>query len=614
MQSVPAPVCPRFISDATGASLRVEDSVLEASQRFRRGVIEIAGPPGAGKTSTLKHLAAVLPRECPLTFLMREDADHLKLSEGVSVVEVDSNSAPLPERIVRFNLAPWSVDEYIEYAMNRHAQASHSVLARLLGAPDRDLLEGLPEICTLVLDEMAARAEVSTVADAIARRLRHLVNGDLSRLPHPQTLLRPCSVTRDMKSRALDEAVERLLLYGSARLVACAMQIMDAIENSRRCLEDRVSVRRAIEQRFLLEILDSWLTERTQAMLHARLQKDPCCEMHPLLASVVFLNDPGWRPASGREINLSDARLHGADWPNTNLRGSRMENTDLSGANMEGATLSDTRASGLILDNAQLRGARMRRMDAAGACLRNADLTGAYLGHSVLRDCNLSHVVAVGARFNAANLFRAILSNGLFRRCVLVRANLLSATLTNADFSECDFSEATLIDADLRLTVLTRAIFSGASMSGCNLEDTEIVGGVFSAARLKNAHLTGSSMPGACFRDASLRGAYMAHIDWPGADLRGAILNGATFHMGSSRSGLVDSFLASEGTRTGFYTSDYDDHLYRRPEDIRSANLCGCDLRGADVTDVDFYRVDLRGARFDESIRRQLIVTGAILD
>ncbi len=126
--------------------------------------------------------------------------------------------------------------------------------------------------------------------------------------------------------------------------------------------------------------------------------------------------------------------------------------------------------------------------------------------------------------------------------------------------------------------------------------------------------MTGSTMPNADFRDASLVGAYLAEVDWPGADLRGAILRGATFHMGSSRSGLVDSVIASEGTRTGFYSNDFDEHLYHQPDEIRAANLQGADLRGAKITGVDFYRVDLRGAKIDDDQREQMLATGAFLD
>ena len=98
---------------------------------------------------------------------------------------------------------------------------------------------------------------------------------------------------------------------------------------------------------------------------------------------------------------------------------------------------------------------------------------------------------------------------------------------------------------------------------------------------------------------ANLCNTGLAEIEWEYADLRDADLRGATFHLGSSRSGLVGSPLASEGSRTGFYTDDYEEQTFKAPEEIRKANLCGADLRGANLKGVDFYLVDLRGARYD---------------
>ncbi len=106
-------------------------------------------------------------------------------------------------------------------------------------------------------------------------------------------------------------------------------------------------------------------------------------------------------------------------------------------------------------------------------------------------------------------------------------------------------------------------------------------------------------MEGGTLRGANLRGAGLADIQWEGADLREADFRGAVFHMGSSRSGMVDSPIASEGTRTGFYTDDYEQQAFQSPEEIRKANLCGADLRFANVEGVDFYLVDLRGVKCD---------------
>src|SRR5262249_49162760 len=121
-------------------------------------------------------------------------------------------------------------------------------------------------------------------------------------------------------------------------------------------------------------------------------------------------------------------------------------------------------------------------------------------------------------------------------------------------------------------------------------------------------------MPRASFLGADLRETGLAEVDWPGACLRDADLRGASFHLGSSRSGLVGSPIACEGSRTGFYTDDYEEQTYKAPEEIRKANLCGADLRGAGLDGVDFYLVDLRGAQYDPGHEEHLRRSGAILE
>lgn len=91
-------------------------------------------------------------------------------------------------------------------------------------------------------------------------------------------------------------------------------------------------------------------------------------------------------------------------------------------------------------------------------------------------------------------------------------------------------------------------------------------------------------------------------------------MRGATFHMGSSRCGLVESFIPMEGSRTGFYTDEYLEQDFKAPEEIRKANLRGADLRGAHIEGVDFYLVDLRDAKYDSNQAKHLRQTGAILE
>src|SRR5262249_26160413 len=95
---------------------------------------------------------------------------------------------------------------------------------------------------------------------------------------------------------------------------------------------------------------------------------------------------------------------------------------------------------------------------------------------------------------------------------------------------------------------------------------------------------------------------------------RFADLRGVSFHLGSSRSGRVGSPIACEGSRTGFYTDDYTEQDFKSPEEIRKANLCYADLRGAILDGVDFYLVDLRHALFDRKYETHLRRCGAILE
>jgi uncharacterized protein YjbI with pentapeptide repeats len=161
--------------------------------------------------------------------------------------------------------------------------------------------------------------------------------------------------------------------------------------------------------------------------------------------------------------------------------------------------------------------------------------------------------------------------------------------------------------------VWTGARFTRANLGGCDLEGLTLPAADFEGAWLRGALLTGTSMPSANFSFADLRETGLADVDWEGADLNGADLRDCSFHLGSTRSGLVGSPIACEGSRTGFYTDDYDEQTFKAPEEIRKANLCGADLRGANLEGVDFYLVDLRGARYEAEQERHLRRCGAIL-
>lgn len=173
------------------------------------------------------------------------------------------------------------------------------------------------------------------------------------------------------------------------------------------------------------------------------------------------------------------------------------------------------------------------------------------------------------ALFRGAVLSHADLTDAQLRRVRLAEAALDGAKLRRADLTESDLEFVKLTDADWEFANFTRA------------------------------DLTGSCLPRARLRGACFWQAGLADVRWEGADLRDVDFTLASFHLGSSRSGLVGSPLACEGSRTGFYTDDFDEQGFKSPEEIRKADLRGADLRGAIVDGADFYLVDLRGARYD---------------
>jgi uncharacterized protein YjbI with pentapeptide repeats len=174
--------------------------------------------------------------------------------------------------------------------------------------------------------------------------------------------------------------------------------------------------------------------------------------------------------------------------------------------------------------------------------------------------------------------------------------------------------QSDLAGLDFRRAKINDACFDRANLKAVQLEDVRIDRPSMCEARMRGARLTGSIFKDAKLAGADLQGAELAEIDWEGADLHGANLRGATFHLGSSRSGLVGSPIAREGSMTGFYTDDLDDMSFKRPEEVRKANLRGANLLRADTRNVDFYLVDLRDAQLDPGQREQARQTGAILD
>ncbi|MEZ6059790.1 MAG: pentapeptide repeat-containing protein [Planctomycetaceae bacterium] len=612
MQPSLASVRPRFVSKGTGDSLVLEETVRDAFQHCSSGIIEITGPAGSGKTSAVLHLLAVLSAERDVGLMDRSELSETSGVQRRIIVEVNLHAPPLTNRIARFELAPWGIDEFIEYALAVHPQQHQSIIARLLAAKDRSLLDGSAELSTRVIDRMAENSGITTIAEALRAEIYRLTDSDITKLPPPNVLVGVDALSSYKKyARNVPDELARLFRHAAARVVACAMQIAAGLNNS--CVSGIPAGTNLQNFNELIELTARLMEPDGVSFLAKALNSRKYSSRHSVLASLLFQCDPTWRPGSPR-LDLSGALLPRADWNAIDLRRYSLDAADLHGAQMKNARLNAATCVGTQFEGASLRNALLVRIQAATADFRNCDLRGTNASLGKFELAKLRKANAATARFSHSDLRRADLTEAIFRDANLSGANLTAATLQFTDLSNADLSDATLVSINLSDARIDGANFEGAVLSHSCLEGLRIADARFAGCRLCHAAMTGSSFPRADFGRADLTGAYLAEIDWPGADLRNADLRGCTFHMGSSRSGLVHSDIASEGTRTGFYTSDNDDHLYRRPEDIRVANLSGCNLRGADIEGVDFFRVDLRGARCDQHQRDQFVATGAILE
>jgi uncharacterized protein YjbI with pentapeptide repeats len=607
-------VRPRVLSADSGGSLLVEDVLQDLLDRRPRGSLRVVGPAGSGKTTALRHLA------------------HVFAGSNVIFVDEPAPSAAIPpsshwfvfttahfggstESTETLVLAPWREDEWIEYLLAAHPDRCRSVMARLRADTDVATFLGIPQLSRRILDLLAADEAIPTIRAALLGYCdRFLTSQRLSETA------RKCAfdslVTSSLEPTIAaplnllgEELLLKLLRHRPIQLLLAEIHVVDRLlkKGKYEALQSRLP-RDLIEQ----VAKDAARQPEVREILRKCLA-DPA-DTHAMAASILHAAGAKWFPRRPSKLKLSGAYLSGIDWSGLSLSDIDVSEADLNSADLRNANLDGARAFRTNLSRANLAGASLAKIHASQAVLAQSSLSGCNISSGVLDGSDLAKADLQDADLRGATFTSANFSLACLRKADLRKAQLVGATLDDADFSEADLSEAILTGLDLRPATFTRARFRGAFMSKCNLEEMDLPRADFKAAKLHGALLTGSQMPGACFDGALLTDAGLADVDWEGASLRGAILTGASFHLGSSRSGLVGSPIACEGSRTGFYTDDFTEQDFKAPEEIRKANLCHADLRGARIVDVDFYLVDLRHARLDPEQIDHLRRCGAILE
>jgi uncharacterized protein YjbI with pentapeptide repeats len=635
-----APVRPRVLGPVTGEAVLLEDEVARWLSAGAVGLIELSGPPGSGKTTALAHLAASLPPGSSVSLLdlpagcAPGPPPPGRLTVVTACTDPFVQALGLP-RLASYPLAGWGKDDFIEYLLATHPPRCASVLARVR-TTDLFFLGGLPELWRVALDLLASDDALPDARAALHAHLASLLTDtdllERGRSACLNAVLRPdpafLQTVQGLARPGFGADLIRMLRHPGVQHMLAAERVTAELHEGADA--DFLACRLPRE---LVRCAATLLAGDGRALDHLRRLLEGPPWGHAMSASLLHAAGTGWAPRDGQRPALAGAYLDGAAWPGVQLPGADLTGTDLSGSDLSGANLTKAVAQDANFGAARLREAVLAGWHATAANLAHADLSGvraegasfagASLAGAALEDACLRGADFDGADLAGADCRGADLQSARFASpdCASLgaeEARLLAhkhgARLEGADFTAANLKGAVLSGLRLGKALWHGVNFSGARLERCDLEHLTVLGADFREASLEGALLTGSAMPGACFAGARLCGAGLADVDWEGADLRDADLCGADFHLGSSRSGLVGSTIACEGSRTGFYTDDYDDQGFKAPEEIRKANLCGADLRGARVEEADFYLVDLRGALYDPHQAEHFRRCGAILD
>ncbi len=603
-----APVRPRVQREPSTAPLLLEEEIAELLLAGRRVDVCLCGGRGLGKTTALAHLAATFADDVRLRLV---DGVHAG-TPGAELVTVRACRSRGPDEWLRFDLLPWTDDEVLEYLLAMHPDRVGAALVAWQRGPEHDLRRW-PGTCRDVLDVLASDAAIDDPLTALPIVVRqHLGQRHAAAADHA---LRTFVVADEPRRRietgppAIFE-VEPHLLGSSAVLgKLAAARVLDIATRQPRGVHVqldwstplRIGIQHAL---------------RTDQDLAARLlaRAGSCRLRHKaIVMSALCVAQPAHRPARPLRGDLSGAWLRGIDLSGMHVR-ARLQRADLGGADLRAAHFDRC-----DLSHASLRAARAEHSmwsSLRAPYLRAAGLqaSGSRWPDAELRFADFSAAQLEGAGFRGARMDHVQLQDGCLRGADLSHASLGRATLVDADLQQACCEDTHFEEVDLRRTGLDGANCRGAWFVRCNLAGTALPGFAAPKARFTGSDLTGARWRGADLAGASFQRAGLAEVDWEGVDLRDSDLRRASFHLGNARSGLVDSTIASEGSRTGFYTDESLEEGFLPPEDVRKANLRECDLRGARLDGTDFYLVDVRGARLDAGQRDWLRRCRAILD
>ncbi len=603
--------------DAPGVEAQLlEDQVRALIDEGARGLVWIGGPPGAGKSTALRLLER---RFADRGAVFLDDPHPKALAARPDQLRIYAASASLAgTHLLRLELEPWGPDDLLELLLACARERCGALYPALCADPFGKELGGLPELWSAVVSAclegsapVVSRALRAYLRRTLGSRPRRRLTGAaaLAHLKYDDHVL--FRLRRRIARRHGEAPGDRLFRQKVVRVLLASDHLAARLRAGR--------VGRVLSTPLpsvVIELAGPRLgrSSRARSSLEGLLDAGQAATM---AASLLHAGDPRWLGGvlarrGDAPLKLGAARLRGVHLAGAKAVELRLRLARLQRSDWTNAAIGRLFAGRANFARAKLSGAEMEVLYAPGAVFTGADMTRIRCEEARLDGADLTRARARGARLTCADLSNAVLTRADLREAVLDGAILEGARVGELRLAGASLTQAKLRDLDLRTADLRGADLSGADLTRANLEGLDLPGAQLARALLLGAYLTASHMPGAKLHGAFLNGAGLAEVSWEGADLTRADFSRASFHLGSSRSGLVGGY-PSQGTRTGFYTDARQDLLSLPPEQVRKANLCRADLRRAKVVGADFYLVDLRGALYTPEQERHFRATGAIL-
>lgn len=513
-----------------------------------------------------------------------------------------------------FELAGWGIFEFVDYL--RQQGFDYERVMKIVVTLDTTFAGGAPRIWGPVLEYLARKVESNSI------------------LPEPLTVF---DLLSDLITDELDEDLHFLnsfldSLISSRREVPLQRHFGDIPSNIEFILRNEDArmpfLARRIVERLRLgdpEVIQTWLLAATDRWLEGHLRGDEEAKQYILKDyefeqsnvaahwSLLLLCDPDWHPVNADSKHATRANLTKANWGKLTANSAIIDGTNLEHADLSHSTFECCNFNGVDFTLADLSSTSMGKCNLRSSLFHFAKFSRANIDsctfyEAQLQDAILTETMIKESQFPGCNFTGANMTFLIAKSCDFRKALLIEVELDNARLEQCR-----LDDLDLRTVMFEGATLRQCKLSSTNFEDVRL-DCEFSDCDFSSSLLTGSVASGIVLRDCNFSLAGMADIEWTNCDLRGAKFIASAFHLGSTRCGTLDSPYPSHGTRTGYYTDDYEDLHFKNPESIRKAALVDCDLRGAVLDKTDFYLVDLRGSKYDSCYESHLQRCGAILD